>query len=323
MPVTQSGLNMAVNSSGQPLGNPTLVRKNLKAAIKLYEDQPKLTFYEKICGTILTTEQAYEEFAQVSGIDMPSIVPEYGTVPWSDVYVPYTKRTLPIKRMLQFRISDEAFINDRYGIVKSYGIMLKGAFRQYKETAAGVFLNSCTSSGVISTPAGQPLSSASHPLDPNAGSVTTDSNTFTTQQLLGVIAIEDATMMLRNQKAHKGYPFPKLPPFVLEVAPRNGQVAKRLVGSENLPGGDANDKNVVRGDIQDVVVSPYFVNPEWWSIRCIDKTQQHRFLLERYGFKLTQGGEYDPNTDSWNFTAKENYAFDVTDYRGVIYSTPA
>jgi hypothetical protein len=315
---------MTGNNMSVTFGNPTIMRKTLLMAVKMWDDVPRLKFYERIVGKTLNTDQAYEELALVSGLTTPSIVAEYGAVPTDDITSPFTKRTQPLKRMLQFRVSDEAFINDRYGIIKSYGTLLKGVFQQAKEIAAAIYLNGCTNSALIQTPAGQPLSSASHPLDGMA-SPNVDSNTFTTQQTLGIISLEDATMNLRNQRAHKGYPAPKVPPFALEVAPRNGLVAKRLVGSMNLPTTNNNDKNVVAGDIGDVIISPYYTNPEWWSIRCMDQSQHHRFLLERYGFKVMpiDYGSYDPDTDSWKFTAKECYAFDVSDYRGVFYSTPS
>jgi hypothetical protein len=316
MATTQSGNNMSMTN-----GNPTIMRSNLLMAVKMYDEKPKLAFYNRIAGKILTTEQAYEETALVSGLMMPKVTDEYGPVPVDDITSPYWKRHKPEKRTLQFRVSDEAFINDRYGIMKSYGTLLKSAFDQAREVAAAVFLNSCTSPSLISTPAGQPLSSASHPLDASA-SPNVDANTFVTQQTLGVIALEDAAMGLRNQRAHKGYPSPKVPPFVLEVATRNGMVAKRLVAAGNLPTTNNNDKNVIANDVADVIVSPYFTNPEWWSLRCQDDSQHRRFMLQRYKFKLMPI-VYDEDTDSWKITAKECYLFDVADYRGVWYSTPA
>lgn len=263
MATTQTGLNMSVLN-----GTPTIMRKTLLMVVKdLGRAQADLL--QEDLRKVFDTEQAYEELAQVSGLTTPSIVPEYGVIPTDDMYEPFTKRTQPQKRALQFRVSDEAFINDRYGIIKEYGQLLMEVFTQAREIAAAIYMNGCLNSNLIACPSGQPLSSVSHPLDPMA-SPTVDTSTFTTQQTLGIIALEDATMNLRNQRAHKGYPAPKIPPFSLEVAPRNGLVAKRLVGAQHLPTTDNNDPNPVGGDIGDIIVSPYYTNPEWWSIRCMD-----------------------------------------------------
>jgi hypothetical protein len=316
MATTQAGNGMNVTN-----GNPTIMRSNLLMAVKLYDERPRLSFYKRIAGKVLTSEQAYEETALVSGIGMPTPTDEYGPVPTEDVTSTYWKRHTPQKRTLQLRISDEAFINDRYGIMKSYGELLRGSFEQAREFAAAVFLNACLDSATIKTPAGQALSSVNHPLDPSVSDAT-ESNTFATQQTLGIIALEDAAMGLRNQRAHKGYPSPKMPPFVLECATRNGMVAKRLVAAGGLPTTNNNDKNVMANDIGDVIASPYFNHPEWWSLRCQDNSQHKRFLLERYKFKLMPI-VYDEDTDSWKVTAKESYLFDVADFRGVWYSTPA
>jgi hypothetical protein len=313
MATTQAGNNMSVAN-----GNPTIMRSTLLMAVRMYDQSPPISFYKKIAGKVLTSEQAYEETALVSGLMMPIVTPEYGVVPTDDVTTPYVKRHQPQKRTLQFRVSDEAFINDQYGILKGYGSLLKGVFEQAKEVAAAMYLNGCLDSNQIKTPAGQPLSSSAHPLDGGA----TDSNTFTTQQTLGVIALEDAVMNLMNQKAHKGYPAPKAGPFLLEVAPRNGMLAQRLIGSVNLPTTNNNDKNVVANSVRDLVVSPYYTNPEWWSLRSIDPGQHKRFMLQRYGFKLMPI-VYDEDNDSWKVTAKESYLFDVADYRGTFYSTPS
>jgi hypothetical protein len=328
MPTTQASMGMSVLN-----GTPSLMRKTLLMAVKMWEP-PKLIFYKRICGKIFPTLQAYEELALVSGLTTPQIVGEYQDIPTDDLTTPYTKRTQPQKRALQFRVSDEAFENDRYGIIKEYGTLLMEVFIQAREIAAAVYLNGCTTVGAgtypqstatsITCPSGQPLSSAAHPLDALAVPAT-DSNTFAIQQTLGIIALEDAAQNLRNQRAHKGYPAPKIAPFTLEVAPRNGLVAQRLVRATQLPTTNNNDPNPVGGYIGDIVDSPYFTNPEWWSLRCMAVSDQPRFMLSRYGFKVMpiDWGSYNRNNDSWEFTAKESYAFDVKDYRGVFYSTPS
>jgi len=315
MPITQASQNMNVTN-----GNPTIMRSTLLMAVKLYEDEPRQTFYGDIAGKILTTEQAYEESATVSGIGLPLITSEYGQVPTDDVYTPYTKRHQPVKRTLQLRISDEAFINDQYGIIKQYGTLLKGAFEQAKEIAAAVYLNGCLSTSLLALPSGQPLSSSAHPLDPQVGA--NDTNTFATQQVFGVIALEDAVNNLMMQKAHKGYPAPKPGPFVLEVHPKNALLARRIVASTQLPGTSNNDKNVVAGSISKLIASPYYTNQEWWSLRSASNNEHKRFMLQRYGFKLVPI-TYDEDNDSWKVTAKESYLFDAMDYRGTFYSTPS
>lgn len=308
----------------QTHGNEDFMRANLLRAWELYDKTPRMTFFDALAGEKLSSDQLYERAAMASGLALPLVTPEYGTVPLTDMYEAFNKQYKGQKRTLQFRMSDEAFINDKYGIVRAYGTLLAGVFTTAKEIAAAIYLNGATDTSLIVGPDGVALSSASHPLETG-----TDTNTFTTQQTLGIIALEDATTALMNQKAHKGYQQPKYGPFQLEVAPRNNHLSARLIGADKFPGTPNNDPNSlagkagdrVMGTVQKRIVSPYFNNAEWWCLRSIDDSQQPRFMLNRYGYKLTEL-KYDGDNDSWKVTAKENYLFDVFDYRGTFYSTP-
>lgn len=298
-------------------GNSDLMRKNLLMAYKAYDEQPKMTFWKDLAGRVMSSDQLNEVAALTGGLALPQIVGEYGNPPQDDIQQIQRKVYTPQKRMLQFRMSDEAFINDQYNIVKGYGAMMAGVFQQAKEIAAAVYLNGATDSTIISTPFSQPLASTAHPLQTG-----TDSNTFVTQQTLGIIALEDANNNLQLQQAHKNYPMPKYGPFQLEVHPRNNMLSERLVHAGGLPQTNNNDTNPVSGQIKKRLVNPYFANPEWWCLRSVDAEQQGRLCLTRFGFKLT-AIVYDPDTDSWKVTAKESYLFDVVDYRGSFYSTPS
>ncbi len=307
-------------------GNPDIMRANLLKAVKTYDGKPQVTFYDDLAGNLLTTEQLFEVAAQVSGLPLPSVTPEYGVIPTASMTQVARKQYNYQKRTLQFRWSDESFINDNYGIVKGYGTLIAGVFATAKDIAAAIYLNGCTASSIIATPNGQPLASTAHPLETG-----TDSNTFTTQQTLGVIALEDATTALMNQQAYKNYPSPKFGPFQLEVAPRNNHLSARLIGADKQPQSFVNDPNSVGGKanvgrevgiVTKRVVSPFFTNPEWWALRSIDNSKHNRFMLSRYGFKIMPI-VYDEDNDSWKVTAKEAYLFDVFDYRGTFYSTPS
>lgn len=298
--------------------NAALVRKNLLKAYKLYNDESKRNVWkDMVAGNVVSTDQLYEQTALVSGVSLPSIVGEYGTVPVTDVSTPYTKTHTPQKRIIQFRMSDEFFINDKYGVANSYGRMLGHVFYVAQEIAGAVFMNGCTSSSTISTPAGQPLASTAHPLESG-----TDSNRFGTAQTLGISALEQAIQSMMSLQAHKGYVNPISGPFNLEVAPANALLASRLVNSTLLPQGENNDVNALKGMISKVVVNPWFTNSGFWAIHSANPMENRRIFLERYPLKVTEL-VYDGDNDSWKVTVKQSYLFDVTDYRDTYYSPAA
>lgn len=298
--------------------NPSLVRKNLLKAYRMFNDEAKRHVWkDMVAGNVVSTDQLFEQTALVSGVALPSIVNEYGAVPTTDVTTPYTKTHTPQKRIIQFRMSDEFFINDKYGIANSYGRMLGHVFYVAQEIAGAIYMNGCISSGVISTPAGQPLASNSHPLE-----VGIDSNRFSTAQTLGISALEQAVQNMMAIKAHKGYVNPIAGPFNLEVSPSNALLAQRLVNSTLIPGSNNNDVNAVKGMIGNVIVNPWFTNPGYWAIHSSNPMENRRIFLERYPLKVTELA-YDGDNDSWKVTVKQSYLFDVTDYRDTYYSPAA
>ncbi|MBS1721228.1 MAG: hypothetical protein JST35_12345 [Armatimonadetes bacterium] len=310
---------MATSTTNLSLqGNPDLMRKNLLMAKKLYEEKARRKNYMTLSGRKISSNQLNEVIAMASGLDLPQVTPEFGAIQTSDMEQVARKVYTPQKRTLQFRVSDEAFINDQYGIIKSYGTLLASVFDQAREIAASVYMNGALDTSIISTPQGKPLAATDHPLASG-----TDSNTFAgVQQTLGPIALEEAINQLMSQKAHKGYAAPKYGPFQLEVAPRNNFLARRIVGAVNQAGGNSNDPNALRDDVTKIVVVPQFTNPEWWCLRSIAEEEQPRFMLQRYAFKVMPI-VYDEDVDAWKITAKESYLFDVNDYRGTFYSTPS
>lgn len=307
-------------------GNVDLMRANLFKAFDLYDKTLRNQTYMTLAGNSGGTSQLYERVATVSGLQLPQVRSEFAPAPTSQVTEVSVANYQPQKRLLEFRMSDEAFINDQYGVVKGYGIMLKGVFDVGREYAAAVWVNGALDTAQIALPNGEALSSATHALE--AG---TSSNTFSgTQQLLSIKALEDATANLLSQLAYKGYMSPRYGPYQLEVATINNHLANRLIGSDKLPQTFDNDPNSVAGmknpnnlgTVRRVVVNPAFSNPDWWALRSMPENENPRFWLDRYPFKLTQL-MYDGHTDSWHVTAKESYLPCQFDWRGTFYSTAA
>jgi hypothetical protein len=305
---------MATNTSAVPL----LIEKNLLMAVKLYDEQARIVYADEMAGNIIDTDQAYETIAQVNGLDLPQITAELGVVPITDMTQGPSAQYKGQKRTLSLRISDEAFIDDQYGIVRGYARELKTAFDQAREFAGAIFLNGCINTGLLVLPTGQTLASQTQPLQSG-----TDTNTFmVNQQTLSIIALEDARANLMNQKAYKGYPAPKVGPMVLEVAPKNGLLAERLTGAKQFPTTPNNDPNPLGASVSKVITNPYFTNPEWWCLRMADNSRHKRFKLVRYGFRLMNKPRFDDTTDSWVVAAKEKYLYGAMDYRGQFFSTP-
>jgi hypothetical protein len=309
------------NSSSR--GNPTIMRKNLLLVDNLFNKAARPLKYKKIAGRILTTQQAYEDFVTISGFGMPSVVLEYGTLPEDTITQPFTGRIVSQKRGLIMVVSDEAFKDDQYGILKNYSTQFRNAFEDAKETAAAVFLNGCTTTALMALANGQPLSSASQPLDSSVG--TTDSNTFTVQQTLGIQPLEQAWEFLNTQKTHKGVPFVADQSFLLEVHPRNFMLAQRLIEATGLPQGNSNDPNPMGKVVAEIVANQFYTNPEWWSLRSMNDNFHKRFYCSREEFRWSNNHTptYYMENDSWKISGLERYVFGCTDYRGTFYSTPS
>lgn len=315
---------MATIAGTSAFGNPDLMRLNLFKAVRLYMETLLFPTWKIMVGNVGTTKQLYERIATVNGLPMPVITPEYGPIQVADIGEVNAANYQPQKRALAFRMSDESFINDQYGVVRSYGTELKTKFDLAREYAAAVYLNGAIDATQIALPNGETLSSATHALE-----VGTNANTFTgIQQALSISALESLTAILAKTLAYKGYEDARWGPFRLEVSPVNGHLADRLISSDKYPQTNDNDPNSIKNNrngqmkVTDYVCLPTAANDDWWSLCAIDNNKHSRYCVERYPFKLTEL-VYDGGNDSWKVTAKESYIFVCFDYRGQAFSTAA
>lgn len=300
-------------------GNSDLVRKNLLRNKDLYNRSVKNPVYMQLAMMVDTTQQLFEIAATNSGLDLPQVRPEMGVAPQSSLYEASRLQIQGQKRMLEFRMSDEAFRNDQYGLARAYGTLLGASFAQAKEIAAAVYLIGAGTSALLADGFGIAAASASHPLE-----VGTASNVSSSTQTLGIIALEDACSDLQQQSAHKaGILKPCPPPYQLEVGPKKTYLAQRLSNAKQFPTTPDNDPNPAGGDIQRVVTVPYVssvpASQYYWCVTAMDKSMQGRAMLSRYGLEVN-GIEYVPSNDSWKVVAKENYLFYQLDWRGHRYS---
>lgn len=294
-----------------------LVRKNLLMGITMANEKKRYNVHKKLInGNEVSTTQLYEQTALISGLNLPTVVNEYGSLPVSQITVPYTKTHTPLKRALQVRFSGEVERKDQYGKIRGTGQSLAHAFYIMEEIDAAKYLNAATNSSLLSTPAGQPYWSTAHPLETG-----TDSNRFTTALTLGASALEQALQNLQGMKAHKGYVNPIAGPFCLEVASGNAMMARRLLGSEYRPQSADNDINPVTGQITTHVAGPWFTNAGYWSLHSMNDMENRRIKITGMDFTVTKA-EYDQDDDSWKLSARTEFIYDILDYRDV-YGSPA
>ena len=114
-------------------------------------------------------------------------------------------------------------------------------------------LNNGFSGGTITSPDGQPLFSASHPLVNTSGGASTQSNLGTSA--LSGLALEDAIQNTNAVLGDRGVPKYMTGGYNLVVGPLNEGIATRAVKSVGLQGTFDNDTNTfVNGSIKKIVV---------------------------------------------------------------------
>jgi hypothetical protein len=207
--------------------------------------------WKDITSKVIDSKQIFEVALTHSGLGLFQNMNEVDGVTFDAAISRYTKSYWPIIRTLGVKYSKQSRQKDLYGFVKSMAPMLAEAAAATMNLLVCNVLNGGFSGGSITSPDGQPLFSAAHPLLNGS----TYSNLGTSA--LGGLALEDAIQNVNGVLGDRGIPKYFRGGFNLVVGPFNEGIAHRSVKSEGLQGTFDNDTNSwIGGSIKKIVVDP-------------------------------------------------------------------
>lgn len=273
--------------------------------------------WSQIVPNTIKSKQAYEEIQTHAGLGFFQAFTESNGVTYDTPVPRFTKRYIPVIRTLGVKHTKQAEQKDLYGFIKKLGPMMADSAVATLNLLAANVLNLGFST--MTSPDGQPLFSASHPLIQN-GSV--DSNLGSAA--LSGLALEAAIQNIMNQKTDRGIPRYFMGGFKLVVNPALAGVATRAVESVGLQGTADNDTNAfVRGSIRSRVVDPligFGGNGTQYSWFLIPAEAKDSPLFRMDVQPLTTDTDYDIDHMVYKYVASFETLFDNFGWRGLYGS---
>lgn len=162
---------------------------------------------------------------------------------------------------LGFAISKEMMDDDQYGAMRDLAGQLGKSSRFTSELYGHDIYNNAFSTAKYVGRDGKALFATDHPIVGTGG---TWSNKPASDVDLSEAALEAAIQSFENQVDDRGMPI-DLQPTTLLISPENEMLARRLLQSAGMPGGNNNDINPIQGRLN-IVVSHYIVDKDAWFV---------------------------------------------------------
>lgn len=270
--------------------------------------------YDPLYTRVFNTKKSSKRFEKeqgVTGLPLVGVKSEGKAVSYVDPFQGYQKEYVMVTYGLGSSVTREMFEDEQYNYINGIPKMLARSMRQTEETVAFNVLNRAFNAAYLGAD-GSALAVTNHPLVGGG----TYSNTLATAADLTETSLENAITDLRDfvdDQSLKIMVMPKklVVPTALEWTARKILETTKRVGSAD------NDKNVVGGSIDGIVVSPYLTDNDAWFITT-DVPNGLTFWNRRPA-AIERDNEFD--TQNLKFLTTRRFATGWTDARGV-YGVP-
>jgi phage major head subunit gpT-like protein len=211
--------------------------------------------------TVKDSKKAYEESQAISGLGPLAKKGELETTILDEPFKLGGVRFIHETFALGFAVSKEMMDDDQYGAMRDLAGELGRSSRFTAELYGhDVFNNGFTTTKYVGRD-GKALFATDHPLQGIGG---TSANKPTVDVDLSEAALEAAIQSFEDQVEDRGRPI-DLAPAILLISPLNEMLARRLLQSAGMPGGNLNDINPLQGRLN-IVVSHYIVDKDAWFV---------------------------------------------------------
>lgn len=261
---------------------------------------------------VLTSERAYEEDLVVAGLGAVPEKPEGTSIIYDDPIqgseVRYTHRSYG----LGFRVTEEMYEDDLYGVVKRVVAALARSAKHTHEAIVWDVLNFAFST----TRVGQdnlPLCSTAHTL---LGGGTYGNRPNTDTDLNGT-SLQQAIDSFERTVDHRGLPM-ALSARTLVIPPELKWRAREVLESGYIPGSSDNDINALKQEGLNYVVSHYLGSAAAWFLTS-DKEEHDLKCYERRGTRMRSADDFDSGDMKSKVDFRKSAGF--TNWPGVYGTT--
>lgn len=273
-----------------------------------YDRYPKL--YTKLFA-IKQADKRFEKEQGATGLPLASIKEESGNVEYVDLIQGFQKEYVMITYALGTIITREMVEDEQYNYINQVPEFLAESMNQTEETVAFNVINNGFGGGTVSAD-GVALFSTSH----QAADGSTFSNRLATDSDLSQTSIEQICqdiMDLTDERGLKMRAFPSC----LAVPTNLNFRSRKILESSYVTGSADNDVNPIPGLFSDLVVSPYFTDPDAWFVTT--SVRNGLSFYNRRGAEIERDNEFD--TQNLKIITTRRFDVGVTDARGV-FGTP-
>jgi hypothetical protein len=267
--------------------------------------------YKPLYTRVYTTRKSTKRFEKeqgVTGLPLVGVKDEGKAVSYVDPFQGYQKEYVNITYGLGSSVTKEMFEDEMYNYINDIPKMLARSLRQTEETVAWNVLNRAFNSAFTGAD-GVSLSNASHPLVGGG----TYRNTLATAADLTETSLEQAVTDLRNYVDDQSLKIMVMPKMLI-VPPALEWTARKILETTQTVGSADNDKNVVRGSISGLVISPYLTDTDAWFLTT-DVPKGLTFWNRREA-SVDRDNEFD--TQNLKFLTTRRFSVGWTDARGVF-----
>jgi hypothetical protein len=268
---------------------------------------------KKFLGKLLlgsgTTNRSIEQYVNMAGVGLPTLVGEGEDIPTDSLVQGYYTNFKPAKYGLAIGASQELVEDDKFGVISKRATALSNSIYQAREIqAASVPNNAFDATGNYYGSDGVPLCSASHPLIKAGG---TQSNILSVAADLDFGSLELALTNWELMLTHEGF-LQRLPNPRLLVASANRWNAAELLKPQTRP--DTANRvsiNAVQeanenGGTIEAIVWPYLTNSKAWFLWAPPDETETLWLNRKA-----------PNTESY-FVEKNQTGYIQMTYRATV-----
>jgi len=238
------------------------------------------------CFHVLDSERAYEEDIVYAGLGAVPEKPEGTNVIYDDPIQGNTIRYTHLTYGLAFRVTEEMYEDDLYGVVNKVVQALARSARHTLETISWDTLNFAFDTSRVGQD-GLPLCSTAH-VSLGGG---TESNRPATDGDLDVTNLQAAIDSFERTNDHRGLPV-ALVARKLVIPPELKWKARVLLESGGEPGTADNDMNALQEESLVYFVSHYLTSTSAWWLLAGEEDHDLRFYKRR-GVRFRSADDFD------------------------------
>lgn len=254
-----------------------------------------------------TSTKQDEKDSAISGFGLLALTSEGGAIDYEDPVQMYDKRYIHQKYTKGFKVSEELYEDDQYGVIKKKPAALARAARRTTESSAANLFNNAFSTSYLGGDA-KPLVSVSHPRSDGG---TAQSNASSTGLTLTETNLETGRLAMRGHLDDKGMKIESMAD-TLVVPPALEKQAHVIVDSNLRSDSADNDLNFYKGKLK-IVVWDWLTSTTAWFL--LDSRMHELNWFWRIQPEFKQDTAFD--TGMALYKTRTRFSNGFSDYRGV------